>query len=279
MKYLLIIAAIFLCGCSCNPDKKAESEKAEKEAVQPVEETAVEPEDDSKAADTVQDEKVQAEAAEPEKAEPAADEKAEEKKDSETSVQSHSDKVIKSEKNGVRIDVHYPEFGNDDLDNAIRKKAESAARSEQNRLADLRAEESDDLMNIYEYNLSYDVVRSRSDSADVMLMHNEYTGGAHGSTKLEAMMLDANGKQIDPWSVFDNPDEELQKISAEARRQLVERYSNVEGIEEMIQKGTEPKRENYKHMVRTEDGVRVYFEPYTIAPGSEGVLYIDYKMQ
>ena len=267
-----IVLSMLLAGCSsCNPEKqtelKNESVSAENVAV-PDEENA-----ENKGEEAVS-ESVKAE----EKAE-NAEEAVQKSAEVDKTKKTHVDKVIASEENGVRIDVHYPEFGSSAMDTVLEKKAKQYALEGRTRLEQMRSAGPDDMVPFYDYSMSYEVVRSQADAADVVFTHSEYTGGAHGLSALETIMLDRDGNEIDPWSLFDDVESELPKISEAARKQLVEQLrDDYEDVESMIKKGTEPDRVNFSHMVRTDKGVRIYFDPYSVAPWSAGVLYIDYDL-
>lgn len=262
--FLFALTSLILVGCSCNPDKTPENAK---QSEAPVAETSAVVDanvDESK--DSVAENKDEV------KADEAKADDSQKKKDGTI------EKVIASEENGVRIDVHYPEFGVSAIDTVLENKAKKYVNENKARLEKQRKDYPDEMIPFYEYGMTYEVVRSSSDSADIVLSHNEYTGGAHGMTALETVMLDKDGNEIDPWSLFENVDEELPKMSEEARRQLKEKLSDFEDIEMMIDSGTEPKRENFRNMVRTDKGVRIYFDPYSVAPWAAGILYIDYDM-
>ncbi len=195
-----------------------------------------------------------------------------------------TDKVMMLDEGGVTGDFHYPQFGHSAIDTAIENYAKQSMKDASASLKGMAANEANlpnEERTPFTAKLLYEVIRNQPDGADVMFEHIEYTGGAHDAMALSTMMLDKDGNQVDPWSLFENVDEELPKISAEARRQLREKLSedNLEAIESMIEGGTEPKRENFKHIVRTDTGVRIYFDPYSVAPWAAGIQYIDYEIK
>ncbi len=272
----IVLAGCTSCKCSSTvqkveePTSSAAVEQSETEAdAEEISEAAPENEnaDEAGKADAAGDEvKPEARAAEDKKA-PSRPLEA-------------KDKVIKKESEHVTIDMHYPEFGVSAMDTALEKIVQSRAKESEIRLNGMASRPGafDGAVDKYESGMFYEVVRSRSDAADVVLSRTEYTGGAHGSLEIETIMLDGDGNQIDPWSLFKDPDAELEKISEVARAQLREKLSGYDDVDEMIRKGTEPNRGNFKHIVRTDKGIRIYFEPYSVAPASEGVLFIDYDL-
>ena len=239
VKKLVIIAAlaVVLAGCTsckCSSTVQKVEEPTSPSAVEPSEtdaDTEEIPEADSENVNSDDAGKTEEAAAEVKPEARIADDKKKPSRPLEA-----KDKVIKQESEHVTIDMHYPEFGVSAMDTALEKIVQTRAKESEIRLNGLASKPGafDGAVDKYESGMFYEVVRSRSDAADVVLSHTEYTGGAHGSLNIETIMLDGDGNQIDPWSLFKDPDAELEKISEAARAQLREKLSGYDDIDEMM---------------------------------------------
>ena len=205
--------------------------------------------------------------------------------DSEAQAQNAStmtavDKTLTDKGEFGSVTVHYPSFGRAQLDSAIEKVAQNAlekARTDlQQKVDEDKAGGMANDMAEYYHETKYEVTLASADAVDIAFLHEGYMGGAHGYMRYQTVMLDGNGNAIDPWSLFANESEALNRMSEESRKQLVAQITDSENVEDMVKGGTEPTRENFRNIVRTEKGFRVYFDPYSVAPGSEGGMFVDF---
>jgi len=129
----------------------------------------------------------------------------------------------------------------------------------------------------YSYGVWYDVIRADAGGVDLLFYFQSYTGGAHDALALETMSFDTKtGARLDPLSLVDADEAKaLERLSAVSRAKLPEKLTDFEDVAGMIQAGTEPERDNFRNVVRTETGVRVYFDPYAVAPWAAGILFVD----
>jgi len=104
---------------------------------------------------------------------------------------------------------------------------------------------------------------------------SSYTGGAHGNREIVTMTYDLQtGTLLDPLAFFADPNAALKAMSVYSRASL----SNTLGsmlVERMLHAGTEPSLENFSAITLTPSGVRVYFQPYQIAPWASGSQIVD----
>lgn len=186
-----------------------------------------------------------------------------------------------SDENRIVMEVHYPSFGIDSVDQVIAKKVQETIEIEKKELSELilEADQTGDTVvseNGLSFRVDYKVIRSDKDGIDVLLTFSDYRGGPHDSLWLETFMFDPKtGQQIDPLSLFGSDEAAvLQKLSADARARLPEMLM-MEPDDIMLEDGTEPKRENFMNILRTSDHEAViYFEPYAVAPWAAGVVLL-----
>lgn len=108
-----------------------------------------------------------------------------------------------------------------------------------------------------------------------LLSHYVYTGGAHGSTVLLPITYSkAEKKLLTLKDVFNPlPENWLEQLSAEARRQLAEQVKQniLTDNAEWIKSGTEPEEALFSVFKLEKDTVRIIFGQYQVAPYAVGM--------
>ncbi len=106
-------------------------------------------------------------------------------------------------------------------------------------------------------------------TAGILWQIYEYTGGAHGNLTLKTQNYALpEGKSLAFKDLFRNPEKALEQVSLLARQNLKTRGLPAD----MVESGTEPEESNFKVFLLDNDGIILYFEPYQVAPWSEGVI-------
>lgn len=189
------------------------------------------------------------------------------------------EKVISAKESYGSFKFKYPEFGNARIDATIAKLVEEemeyAKQDVEKRYNEDKENFPVDELAEYAHLLSYEIVQAKKDAVDIVFIHEGYTGGAHGFLFHQCISLDADGNPVDPWAILGMDEATLNRVSEISRKQLREKIEDPENIADMIDGGTEPEFSNFKNIVRTEDGFRIYFDPYSVAPWAVGVLYVD----
>jgi len=111
-----------------------------------------------------------------------------------------------------------------------------------------------------------------------IMRYGGYTGGAHGYEDMTTFNYDVAAKRdIALQDIFPNDPEYLTKLSAASRIQLAAHFKTAFGpgadvglLTEMMETGTAPTEENFKHFTFTDTAVTVYFEQYQVAPYAAG---------
>jgi hypothetical protein len=100
---------------------------------------------------------------------------------------------------------------------------------------------------------------------------NSYTGGAHGMQVRKTFSFNKEGQLLTVSSLFKNGLDGLSTFAALAQKELLKR----EGAQESwITDGAGAKEENYQSFVVMDTGVKVLFDPYQVAPYSDGSIDI-----
>lgn len=192
-----------------------------------------------------------------------------------------TDKKLEAKEVYGAFEFKYPVFGIAEIDKTIEQYAKDAIEKSREELSSQYEYTKDSLpreeLEGYHHTMEYEIVRSSvEDGVDVLFIHEGYTGGAHGFFFVEPLMIDKSGKILTLSDIYDDVPAALQRLSEESRRILPQAVDNAEEFEDMIKDGTTPEPENYSAILRTNKGVRVYFNPYSVAPWSAGILAIDF---
>lgn len=104
---------------------------------------------------------------------------------------------------------------------------------------------------------------------------SSYTGGAHGALEIVTMTYDLRtGTLLDPLALFADPNLALEVMGSYSRASL----SNTLGsmlVVRMLHAGTEPNLENFSAIALTPAGIRIYFQPYQVAPWASGAQIVN----
>lgn len=105
---------------------------------------------------------------------------------------------------------------------------------------------------------------------------HEYLGGAHGSLGLRTRIYDAKtGELVAPEALFALPDAAEEIFSSVSRRELLAR-----GLpQDMVEPGTTAGEGNFLNLIPDARGVMLCFDPYQVAPWSEGVVQVHVSLQ
>lgn len=102
----------------------------------------------------------------------------------------------------------------------------------------------------------------------------EYIGGAHGDGFVVTKTFNSNtGEQLYLDDVFSDNDQFLEQLSANAMpllEYIIDEYSDPDWVRD----GTAPVLENYERFALSDEYLMIFFNPYQVAPYSEGVIEI-----
>lgn len=194
-------------------------------------------------------------------------------------------KTLKDKTYYLETDINYPFFeGRDLLNKAVENSIMSyynefskAAKSDWQQISDLM-EENETCPPFY-YGTTNSFMTSKKYTS-VLIKTEISNGGAHPTTILNSYNYDENEKtlkrNIAELTGFSY--EELSELSRKAiLATLNKRGSLVD--KDWIETGTEPFPDNFEIFLMSDDFVYIYFEPYKVAPYSEGILEIALKLK
>lgn len=129
--------------------------------------------------------------------------------------------------------------------------------------------------------LSYtlDVVDESYDYNDYIsyvLYTSIYTGGAHPNSVILTINYDRRNNQIITINDLIRDKQILENISIESQKQLKQNGSVGKDnySQETLVEGTNPDINNFKNFIFVKEGIKIYFEPYQVAPYSSGILSV-----
>lgn len=181
----------------------------------------------------------------------------------------------KNKKQGIsyEADIDYPVFEKEPLLNAyvsdIVQKAMEAFNSE------FFSAEAPAYPQTFEFDIDSRSVYEDAKHISFLLNIYQYTGGAHGSTTLIPITYSKQTKKLLSLEEVLQPVRKdwLATLSTEARKQLNTQLQRqtFASSEDWINKGTEPKKENFTVFQLEKDSVRIIFNQYQVGPYSSGM--------
>lgn len=132
---------------------------------------------------------------------------------------------------------------------------------------------------LHEFSLyiDYKKIEKNDNTISFMISAESFTGGAHANSVLYPINYDVKAKKlISLEEVMKmngvNTENWLTKLSSEAKKQLMEQIKSgkLNTSEDMMKDGISAKAENFKNFTIEKNGVKIYFQDYSIAPHSEG---------
>ena len=186
-----------------------------------------------------------------------------------------------SEKNAVfEAEIAYPQFaGFDDLNSLIKSRTlgayndfKSSAQKTRRELENASAKK----LPPFEYAAACDSIIVSDKYISMLFTAYRYEGGAHGETQLDSITYDkALKKEV---SITEASGLSIKDIATQCKDYFMKRLSYGGNSAEAkkartdwIAEGTIPEAGNYQTFTYDGKTLTVYFEPYTVAPYSEGV--------
>ena len=182
------------------------------------------------------------------------------------------DKEIALSDKNTTVSVHYPVLGIDTIDADLLEWAQQTAEAFMSEVAEMEHEHP------YELKATYRIVRSPKTVSVVWNVWN-FTGGAHGNLDIVTFVYDTGTKQpVELHDLFSDEQSVLNLLSNLSHTKLAETLGTMADAE-MIKSGTSPDLDNFACVVPTPEGVRVYFQPYQVAPWAAGPQEVNIALQ
>lgn len=131
----------------------------------------------------------------------------------------------------------------------------------------------------YYFSLTWSPAQISDKYVSFIVRTYSYEGGANGREEIGTWNYDVKqNREVTYRDLFpEEGDNYLEKLSKASRASLIGEFGfDFEGgaALEMLESGTEPTEENFRHFTFTDEAVTVYFEKYQVAPGSFGELRV-----
>ncbi|MBD5642061.1 MAG: DUF3298 and DUF4163 domain-containing protein [Desulfovibrio sp.] len=178
------------------------------------------------------------------------------------------------------ISIYYPEIGNDKVDEAVKKYAESVADGYQKETSETWSEDEEkpDSFGNWEESGFFTIERPGPNVISITFNIYTYTGGAHGMVAVVVQNYDLKtGKRLDLADLFEKPEVALEILARISRERLRQSLGD-ETVEDMLQSGTEPVADNFLALALTPAGVTVEFQPYQVGPWSIGQQRVEISL-
>lgn len=188
--------------------------------------------------------------------------------------------VIPDEKLGrqtdkVTVEVHYPVLGQQQIDEDIADWAKQLADN----FESTYTEEPKLTNSLYELKATYTITRPSDAALTVAWEVSSYTGGAHGNLDIITNTYDVKtGKTVDLYDLFKDLDTALNEMSSYSYKKLAENTEDMSN-EDMLRGGTTPDADNFSSFALTPAGIRIFFQPYQVAPWAAGKQIVDIPLE
>lgn len=135
----------------------------------------------------------------------------------------------------------------------------------------------------YELNITYEVTHPSDRVVSLVWNVWSFTGGAHGQLDITTNNYDrSNGFPLLLEDLFLDPELAVLQFTRVSRQKLAEPDEGTEGEsfpDDMLRAGTEPTEENFHTFTLLPDGIRIYFQPYQVAPWAAGPQTVDVSLE
>lgn len=172
----------------------------------------------------------------------------------------------------MQVSVHYPEIHNSKIDQDIKSWAQQLVEN-------FKTTNSEKKITIgpYELRADYSITKPSDKAISIIYTITEFTGGAHGNLEISVFNYDLTTEQpLDLIDIFDDVNSALKIMSEYSYKSLSETLGNTD--KEMLSVGTAPDLDNYNSIALIPNGIRIFFQPYQVAPWSAGPQQVDMKL-
>lgn len=173
--------------------------------------------------------------------------------------------VVKDSARGYTITVAYPVTASDAITTYFRTFVDETIiqfKADTAWVADIENPEE----NAVALDITY--TREKGTTADnYVFVLAMYTGGAHGLQATKTFTFIPDGTPVTIDMLFTNNAEGLKTIAPLVQKELMTREFSDE---QWVKDGTAPTEQNYKNFIITDAGLTFIFDPYQVAPYSEG---------
>ena len=183
------------------------------------------------------------------------------------------DKEITVTEKGLNVSVRYPVLRIAAIDEDIQDWAQQTVAAFISEFSEMPSDR------VYELKATYRIIRASPKVLSVIWDVWNFTGGAHGNLDIVAFVYDAgSGQPLELRDLFEDEQGALNLLSVLSYDKLPAMLGDM-ADEEMIKSGTSPDLDNFTCVTPTPEGVRVFFQPYQVAPWAAGPQEVDISLQ
>ena len=183
--------------------------------------------------------------------------------------------MISKQTDKLRIEIQYPVIGQPRADADISAWAQQPARNFENDYAQEPIEEEMP----YELRATYTISRPSDRAISIAWEVGTFTGGAHGNLDIITKTYDLHdGAPVDIHDLFKDLETALNHMSVCSYNSLSESLGDMR-VEDMLRGGTTPDADNFSSLALIPSGVRIYFQPYQVAPWAAGPQTVDVSLE
>lgn len=186
------------------------------------------------------------------------------------------DKVINKNGQNIRVEVHYPELGVPAIDNDIHAWAEQISDNFLNEFQGETAEARAP----YDLGTTYSLLRPTANTAVTVVWEvASYTQGAHGNLDIVTYSYTLpDGAPLTLGELFTDLGTALNLMSEAAYSRLSHTLGEMLS-EDMLRSGTTPDPDNFSSFALVPGALRVFFQPYQVAPWAAGPQSVDIPLE
>lgn len=189
--------------------------------------------------------------------------------------------------NQWRVDVEYPQLGDNEVDKRI---ADWLERFINETMADAAVVSVSPDFEGEEWTMAVTYEKAQPSRRVVSLVFDIYTGSsraAHPMSVVRVLNFDMdNSRELRLDDLFLNPEAALEIMAQNAPRLVAdgikemfpEQFPSGVGEDAWFKEGFEPRRENYAALAIEPDGVRVYFQKYQVLPYVFGIVEAHFPL-
>lgn len=184
--------------------------------------------------------------------------------------------ISRSTRPMLKIEVHYPALGNPLIDEDLKEWATQLADNFESEFA----EENTETRVPYELSTTYALLRPASDTTVTVVWEvASYTQGAHGNVDIVTSIYALpGGEPLSINDLFADLGTALNLLSERAYAQLSTTLGDMLD-EDMLRGGTSPDPDNFSSVALIPGALRVFFQPYQVAPWAAGSQSVDIPLQ
>lgn len=186
------------------------------------------------------------------------------------------DMIISHHTATLRIDVHYPKLDIPAIDKDTLEWATQLADNFQNEFAG----ETGDMVAPYELGATYTLERPDVNSALTVVWDvSSYTQGAHGNLDIVTYSYALpQGTPISMPELFTDLGTALNLMSEASFAQLSRTLGDML-VDDMLRSGIAPDADNFSSFALIPGAIRIYFQPYQVAPWAAGPQRVDISLE